>query len=539
MTERVYSSYTDTKKIRALGVSVPERQCGVQKDSVLEIIAHGAWNGGTVQDNSLYENKGMFFKGEIPVNDQTIQARMGVKTRVVASEDERIGVKALAALLEENPIDLSRVKLVIGATNVGEDKYDHGPLIKTPYELIRKACPDAMVFDLYAGCPGFNVSVEVAFALSVSGALKTGDITIIVGAENIHRAKAFKPLDTSNIIFGDDSLATALKTTADSVTAGRYSCERRERFPYSSDFVTDIAKALIRLSEGHHLDGIIVDNHLGQLLHRVPSTAARVQHRMVELLYPEELSRGTFNRFGEALAFYEHRVKSFAFDIMTLSRGSGLLETIAEAYLRAGKCAVVATVSLSREGIEAALHRGEGFSRVNPSRGIEDAQTRTHGCFADYIHAFVENGEIFGDMNGKGVFLYATRGAKPHLEDILGRNSLSLNDLDLLVEHQANFAMIPMTLERLMNNGGDPRDVKQAAMDYLANRMVTNIHRRGNCSVVAMQRLPYDLQRGALEEDVIQGYPVNKNLEKLKSSKIILSDSVGAGMCRSSFLQRL
>jgi len=511
----------------------------VLQNSILEIMAQGAWNGGTVQDNSLYENKGMFFKGDIPVNDQTIQARIGVKTRVVASEDERIGVKALAALLEENPIDLSRVKLVIGATNVGEDKYDHGPLIKIPYELIRKACPDAMVFDLYAGCPGFNVSVEVAFALSVSGALKAGDITIIVGAENIHRAKAFKPLDTSNIIFGDDSLATALETTADSVTAGRYSCERKEQFPYTSDFVTDIARALIRLSDGHRLDGIIVDNHLGQLLHRVPSTAARVQHRMVELLYPEELSRGTFNRFGDALAFYEQKVKSFAFDIMTLSRGSGLLETIAEAYLRAGKCAVVATVSLSREGIEAALHRGEGFRRVRPSRGIVDTQTRTHGCFADYIHAFVEDGEIFGDMNGKGVFLYATRGAKPHLEDILGRNSLSLNDLDLLVEHQANFAMIPMTLERLMNNGGDPRDVKQAVMDYLANRMVTNIHRRGNCSVVAMQRLPYDLQRGALEEDVIQGYPVNKNLEKLKSSKVILSDSVGAGMCRSSFLQRL
>jgi 3-oxoacyl-[acyl-carrier-protein] synthase III len=142
-------------------------------------------------------------------------------------------------------------------------------------------------------------------------------------------------------------------------------------------------------------------------------------------------------------------------------------------------------------------------------------------------------------MNGKGVFLYATRGAKRHLEDLLARNSLTLDDLDLLIEHQANFAMIPMTLERLMNNGGDPRDIKQAVMDYLANRMVTNIHTRGNCSVVAMQRLPYDLQRGALEADVLQGYPVNKNLEKLKSSKIILSDSVGAGMCRSSFLQRL
>jgi 3-oxoacyl-[acyl-carrier-protein] synthase III len=511
----------------------------VHKDSVLEIIAHGAWNGGTVQDNSLYENKGLFFKGEIPVNDRTIQDRIGVKTRVVAPEDERIGVTSMSALLEENPIDPSRIRLVIGATNVGEDKIDPGPLIKTPFELIRKACPYAMVFDLYAGCPGFNVAVEVAFALSVSGALKAGDLTIIVGAENIHRAKAFKPLDTSNIIFGDDSLATALQTMSDTETAGRYSGESREQFPYTDNFVTDIAGAVIRLSGGHGLDGIIVDNQLGQLLYRVPATAARVQHRIVELLHPEEQSRGTFNRFGEALAFYETKIRSFAFDIMTLSKEAGLLETIAKAYLRSGKCRVVATAYLSRQGVEVALHRGEGFGRVKPSHGIVDTYTRTHGCFADYIHAFLENGEIYGDMNGKGVFLYATRGAKPHLEEILARNSLSLNDLDLLVEHQANFAMIPMTLERLMNNGSDPRDLKKAVMDFLANRMVTNIHRRGNCSVVSMQRLPYDLQRGALEEDIVQGYPVNKNLEMLKSSKIILNDSVGAGMCRSSFLQRL
>jgi 3-oxoacyl-[acyl-carrier-protein] synthase III len=516
-----------------------ERQDEVLKDSVLEIIAHGAWNGGTVQDNSIYENKGMFFKGDIPVNDKSIQDRMGVKTRVVAPEHERIGVTAMSALLEENLIDPSKIKLVIGATNVGEDKYDPGPLIRTPYELIRDACPKAMVLDLYAGCPGFNVSVEVAFALSVSGLLRAGDITVIVGAENIHRAKAFKPLDTSNIIFGDDSLATALQTTTDSKATGRYSCEGRERFPFGSDFMTDIAQALVRLGEGYHIDGIIVDNQLGELLHRVPATAARVQHRFVELLYPEEQSRRTFSRFGEALAFYERKVKSFAFDIMTLSKGPGLLETIAKAYLESGKCGVVASVFLSHEGVEVALHCGEGFAQRKPSHGIVDTHTRTHGCFADYIQAVSENGDIFGDMNGKGVFLYATRGAKAHVEDFLGRNSLSLEDLDLLIEHQANFAMIPMTLERLMDKGGDRRDIKQAVMDYLANRMITNIHRRGNCSVVSMQRLPYDLQRGALEEDVVQGYPVNKNLEKLKSSKIILSDSVGAGMSRSSFLQRL
>jgi hypothetical protein len=37
-------------------------------DFVLDIIAQGAWNGGTRLDNSIYENKGMLFKGGVPVN---------------------------------------------------------------------------------------------------------------------------------------------------------------------------------------------------------------------------------------------------------------------------------------------------------------------------------------------------------------------------------------------------------------------------------------------------------------------------------------
>jgi len=292
-------------------------------------------------------------------------------------------------------------------------------------------------------------------------------------------------------------------------------------------------------SQSNPLLDIPTPSRLGQLLHRVPPTAARVQHRFVEILYPEAHSSGTFHRFGDALAFYEGEVKSFAFDIMSLSGDPALIETLARAYLESGKCRTVGSVFLSREGVDVAVHRGEGYRPAKPSHGIVDTHTRTHGCFADYIHAYSENGDIFGDMNGKGVFLYATRGAKPHLEELLSRNNLTLGGLDLLIEHQANFAMLPMTLERLMSNGGDPRDLKEAVTDFLANRMLTNIHKRGNCSVVSMQRLPYDLQRGALQEDVVQGYPVNRNLEKLKSSKIILSDSVGAGMCRSSFLQRL
>ncbi len=84
----------------------------------------------------------MFFKGDIPVDDQSIQSRMGVKTRVVAPEDERIGVTAMSALLEENPIDPSKIKLVIGATNVGEDKYDPGPLIRTSLRADSQRLPE-------------------------------------------------------------------------------------------------------------------------------------------------------------------------------------------------------------------------------------------------------------------------------------------------------------------------------------------------------------------------------------------------------------
>ena len=112
-------------------------------DTVLEIIAYGAWDGGTAVDNSIYEQKGLSFKGGIPVNNKTIEERIGVRTRMVAPLDERIGAIALQNLLDTSDIDPGRIKVVIGATNVGDDKYDSGPLIRHPYRLIRQHCPGA------------------------------------------------------------------------------------------------------------------------------------------------------------------------------------------------------------------------------------------------------------------------------------------------------------------------------------------------------------------------------------------------------------
>ncbi len=507
-------------------------------DSALKITASGAWNGGTPISNAYFENKEMFFKGGIPVTDQTIQERIGVRSRIAAPPGVRIGPLALQNLLQENNIEPSRIKLLIGATNIGEDKNDPGPLAKQPFKMVQRACPQAMVFDLYAGCPGFNISVELIFMLSLSGILKAGDISVVVGAENIHRARVFKPDDTANIIFGDDAVATALETEVSLKPVGTYACSDRAKHDYTDNFVEDTARLIFELIGPKGVDGIIIDNQLGMLLHRVPATAVRVQSALVAMLYPDEAASGIFGSFKEAIKFYDQKINAFAYDIMSLDQGPELVETIARAYVESGKYQTVASVYLdAHKGIKVRIHRGEGFTFKKPQYGIIDTESRTHGCFASYIQAVPSHGETFGEMDGKGVFLYAVRGAKKHLTDLLSRNGLTINDIELLFEHQANFAMIPMTLKQLLEDSQP--DLDQAVAEFLANKMVTNIHVRGNCSVVCMLSLPYALQHETLKEDAIQGYPINRNLKKLKNAKIILYDSVGAGMIRSSFLQRI
>ena len=138
---------------------------------------------------------------------------------------------------------------MIGATNVGEDKYDPGPVIRHPFKLIQDYSPEAIILDLYSGCPGFNLGVELVFMLSLSGVLSKGDLSVIVGAESLHRSKAFRPLDTAGIIFGDDALAAALETEAELKPVGHYS-KKQVQFTVKDDMVADIAEKLLALN-GH------------------------------------------------------------------------------------------------------------------------------------------------------------------------------------------------------------------------------------------------------------------------------------------------
>jgi hypothetical protein len=222
---------------------------------------------------------------------------------------------------------------------------------------------------------------------------------------------------------------------------------------------------------------------------------------------------------------------------MTAGGDPQTVQRIVSAYTASGRYRRLAAVCLKHgEPVRLSLIEGSAGAVLTPGKGVIDTLTCSHGCFANFIEANFEHGEVFGAMDGKGVFLYATRGARPHLSALLSANRLTLGDIDLLIEHQANFAMLPLTLEQLLADGKPPERADVAR--FLAEKMVVNIHERGNCSVVCMQRLPYDLARGALTPDTIQGLPVNRNLERLRDARLILYDSVGAGMTRSSFLLR-
>ncbi|MCU0590569.1 MAG: hypothetical protein MUC57_03750 [Desulfobacterales bacterium] len=507
------------------------------ENSVLDIVAQGAWNGGTLVDNAMYENKGMVFKGGIPVTRATIEERIGVRTRRVAPLDERIGVVAFQDLLDTSGIDPARIRVLIAATNVGEDKFDPGPTSLFLYDRIRRLCPQALVFDLYAGCPGFNVGVEALYMLALAGMLESGDLAVIVGAENIHRARAFPPLDTANIIFGDDAMATALQVggSAGRSVPGRIVAE--SRIDAGENFIDAIATALRPWAAEGRLDGIIIDNQMGRVECRVPATAARVQHALMKQLFPKEAAAGVFQNFRTAFEVYEGYQAGFAYDLMTAGGNPQTVQRITSAYTASGRYRRLAAVFLKKgEPVRLSLIEGSTTAAGSPGKGVVDTLTSSHGCFAGFIEANFDHGEVYGAMDGKGVFLYATRGARTHLSTLLSANRLNVQDIDLLVEHQANFAMLPLTLEQVFTEGKAADRTKVA--QFLAEKMVVNIHERGNCSVVCMQRLPYDLARGALTPDTIQGFPVNRNLERLKDARLILYDSVGAGMTRSSFLLR-
>jgi len=86
-------------------------------------------------------------------------------------------------------------------------------------------------------------------------------------------------------------------------------------------------------------------------------------------------------------------------------------------------------------------------------------------------HEQIEQGDIYPQMNGRAVFVNAVKGMGEAVAETLGANDASIDDVDLVVFHQANLRINEAVAERL----GIPRDKVFNTIDRFANTTAATI----------------------------------------------------------------
>jgi 3-oxoacyl-[acyl-carrier-protein] synthase-3 len=122
---------------------------------------------------------------------------------------------------------------------------------------------------------------------------------------------------------------------------------------------------------------------------------------------------------------------------------------------------------------------------------LEDVICATDGSLRDLIHIGggsarrYEPGEavdedFFISMQGREVFKHAVRNMAQICRDILARNALSAEDVQLLIPHQANMRIIEAVASRL---------------DFPKERVFTNVADYGNTSAASIPLALYDAHK--------------------------------------------
>jgi 3-oxoacyl-[acyl-carrier-protein] synthase-3 len=120
-------------------------------------------------------------------------------------------------------------------------------------------------------------------------------------------------------------------------------------------------------------------------------------------------------------------------------------------------------------------------------------------------HEVIERGQNYLQMDGRAVFKFATRILPQSTKTLLNQTNMSLDELDLLIPHQANSRIIELAIRNL---GID------------AQKVFVNLHKYGNTSAAS---IPLALVE-ALEE------------ERLKDGDRLALVSFGAGLTWASAL---
>lgn len=164
-----------------------------------------------------------------------------------------------------------------------------------------------------------------------------------------------------------------------------------------------------------------------------------------------------------------------------------------------------AGLNLSTEGRDVAVLFGDGAGAVilqpsaNEDRGILSTHLHADGDYAEelWVEApttlehpwltkeMVEEGRIYPSMNGRQVFKHASTKFPAVILESLKQNNLSIEDLDMLIPHQANYRITQMVARKL---------------GLSEDQYMSNIHKYGNTTAAS---IPIALHE-AVEENRIQ-----------------------------------
>jgi len=161
-----------------------------------------------------------------------------------------------------------------------------------------------------------------------------------------------------------------------------------------------------------------------------------------------------------------------------------------------GAGAVVLTPSLTPRGILS-------FDLGSSGEQGHHLMLKGGGSANPMSHEMIDRGDHHLYMNGREVFKFATRVLPRSLKAILEQSNLSLDDIDLLIPHQANYRIIEAAMRSLK---------------FDSEKVFLNLHKYGNTSAAS---IPIALVEAILED-------------RLKPDDKIALVSFGAGLTWAS-----
>ena len=164
---------------------------------------------------------------------------------------------------------------------------------------------------------------------------------------------------------------------------------------------------------------------------------------------------------------------AFAFDIMAACSGYLYALSVADLFLKSGKMKYVLVIgaeTMSRfldwEDRKTCILFGDGagatlLSSASSDSGIIDTYLKSNGEYFDLLFIpaggsqepsstdTVRERKHYIKMSGKGLFREATAAMEQSVRIILNKNQYTLDDVDLLIPHQANLRILAATARRL------------------------------------------------------------------------------------------